>query len=248
MSNTSLTKIAPIPEYLKDKEVLGLATINKVVAPPALVIVQAMSQKLLDAGFKQGDLVLLPAQELAPDTISVIPLFFYTEFAIVNPRDMKDLPMIRERSFDEKSEIAQRCRDLEEFPCPENEKYMCRYQATMTFVVWCEELQQVATLRFSRSEYKTGRIFASKIKARRRSIFASRYTLQVGIHKNDKGRWNGFDFKQVDPEALWVDEDTYNTLETMHLEISKAHADNLLVPAEVDIDDVDDTEEREARF
>jgi L,D-peptidoglycan transpeptidase YkuD (ErfK/YbiS/YcfS/YnhG family) len=112
-----------------------------------------------------------------------------------------------------------------------------------------EEINQVATIRFSRSEYKTGRIFASKIKARRQSIFASRYTLSTGYHKNEKGRWGGFDFKQVDPERLWVDEEEYNRFQAMHEEIAKAHAASQLQPAEVDDMDVDDDDPAtEGRF
>ena len=209
------------PAYLSEKEVKGMDIINRVIAPPTIVIVQSQSDKLIEAGFEAGDVVLMPAQELVADTLTVVPLFFFTEYVIYNPREAKDLPMVREKSYDDASELAERCRDLEEFACPESPKLLCRCQQNYVFVVFIEELQLVTSLRFYRSEFKTGRIWASKIKARRASPFAGRYIIQCGVHKNDKGRWHGWDFKQTGQP--WVTDEQYTMYEKMHDELAAAH-------------------------
>jgi hypothetical protein len=234
------TELNERPAFLADVAVEGLDQINEIVSPPALVIVQAMSQKLLDAEFEAGDVVMMPAQEKVSDTLEVTPIFFFSEYVCLNPREVNDLPMIREATFDSRSEIAQKCRDLVEFPCPENDKYMCRYQTNLVFLVYVEQLDQIVTLRFYRSEFKTGTLFASKIKARGASIYAGRYVLQVGVHKNDKGRWFGFDFKPTDQP--WVtDEATFNRYADYHREFADLHARNLLRPDDGDVaeDDVE---------
>lgn len=227
------------PAYLASAPKKGMEVINRIVAPPTLVIVQSQSDKLIEAGFGAGDVVMMPAQELVSDTLTVVPLLFFTEYICLNPREAKDLPMIRERSFDDNSEIAAKCRALEEFPCPESPKHFCKYQQNLVFVVFVEELQMVTSLRFYRSEFKVGRVFASKIKARNASVFAGRYVIQCGIHKNDKGRWHGWDFKPTD--RPWVSEEEYATFEQMHDELAAAHAANALqIQDEEQITDVED--------
>lgn len=222
------------PTFLSEQQVLGLEHIDKVVAPPNIVIVQAMSDKLLEAGFKAGEVVMQPAQEPVDDTLTIVPIFYFTEYVIINPREVKDLPMIRERSLDHASDLAARCRELAEFDCPEMPGKKCKYQANMVFIVFVEELQTLITLRFYRAEYKTGRLFASKIKARNASIFAGRYVIQVGVHKNETGRWHGWDFKPCD--RPWVTEDEYSTFEAMYRRCAEAYEADLL---RTDVDDRD---------
>lgn len=226
------------PAFLTQVAKKGLETINKVVTPPSITIVQAMSGELIEAGFEAGNVVLMPARELGPDTITVVPLFYYTVYQCINPREVKDLRMVREESFDEFSDIARKCQALEEFPCPENEKYMCYYQQILIVVCWVEELNMPIALRFYRSEYKTGKLFAAKIKARNASIFAGRYVLQVGTHKNDKGRWFGWDFKTTD--RPWVNEEEYAFYEQLHDELAEAHRSGTLRPADVDVESTSD--------
>lgn len=222
------------PAFLAAVEKKGLAIINKVVTPPAVVIVQAMSEVLIEAGFSPGEVALMPAQEPITDTLTVVPLYYYTVYQALNPREMKDLRMIREETFDETSELAAKCRELLDVPCPENEKLFVRHQQSLVVICFVEEIQTVIALRFCRSEFKTGKLFAAKIKARNASIFAGRYVLQVGVHKNDKGRWYGWDFKQTD--RPWVSEEEYATFELMHDELAAAHAKGALQPAESDAD------------
>lgn len=225
------------PAFLATAEKKGLAVINKVVTPPAVVIVQAMSDQLIEAGFTPGEVALMPAQEKLQDTLTVVPLFYYTVYQCLNPREMKDLRMIREETFDDESELAAKCRQLLDEPCPENDKLFIRYQQSLIVVCYVEELQTVVALRFYRSEYKTGKLFAAKIKARNASIFAGRYVLQVGVHKNDKGRWYAWDFKPTD--RPWVSEEEYAQFEKMHDEIAEAHRTGTLKPVDVDTTEED---------
>lgn len=220
------------PAFLATVQKKGLETINKVVSPPAITIVQAMSDKLIEAGFAAGEVAAMPAQEPVPDTLTVVPLFYYTVYQCLNPREEKDLRMIREESFDELSELADKCRALLSEPCPENDKLLITYQQSLIVVCFVEEMQQVVALRFYRSEFKTGKLFAAKIKARNASVFAGRYVIQVGVHKNDKGRWYGWDFKTTD--RPWVTAEEYATFEAMHDELAAAHASGSLAPAEIE--------------
>ena len=233
------------PAFLSNAAVVGLDHIDKVVAPPNIVIVQSMSDKLLEAGFKAGEVVMLPAQEHVSETLTIVPIFYFTEYVILNPREAKELSMIRERSLDHMSDIAQKCRELAEFDCPEMPSKKCKYQANMVFLVFVEELQTLITLRFYRAEYKTGRLFASKIKARNASIFAGRYVIQVGVHKNETGRWHGWDFKPCDNP--WVTEEEYQQFAEMHNRCKEAYEADLL-RTEVDDRGNDESEEHEGRF
>lgn len=235
------------PSFLSSHPVVGLDHIDKVVAPPNLVIVQSMSDKLIEAGFKAGEVVMMPAQESVGQTLTIVPIFFFTEYVCINPREAKELPMIRERSLDHLSEIANKCRELAEFDCPEMPTKKCKYQANMVFIVWVEELQMAITLRFYRAEYKTGRLFASKIKARNASIYAGRYTIQVGVHKNESGRWHGWDFKATD--RPWVEsEEQFKEFEALHIRCKEAYDADLLRTDLDDRDQDDDNEEHEGRF
>lgn len=234
------------PAFLSDKKNKGLEILNQVVSPPGIIIVQAMSQDLIDAGFEAGDVLMMPAQEPVPDTLTIVPLFFFTEFLLLNPREMKgELRMVREQSFDPMSDLAEKCRDLADIPCPENPKHRCKYRQDFVFVVFVEELGTAVALRFYSAEFKTGRTLASKIKARNASPFAGRYVIQAGTHKNDKGRWYGWDFKPTD--RPWVTEEEYARYEAMHDELAAAHAANTL-DVTADAGDVEPSASGEKRF
>lgn len=241
----STTAATSRPAFLSSQEAVGLDGLDRVVAPPNLVIVQSMSDKLLEAGYKAGEVVMQPAQEPVPETLTVVPVFYFTEYVVLNPREAKELPMIRERSLDHTSDIAQKCRELAEFDCPEMPGKRCKYQANMVFIVFVEELQQLITLRFYRAEYKTGRLFASKIKARNASIFAGRYVIQVGVHKNETGRWHGWDFKACD--RPWVTEEEYTAFSTMYQRCNDAYQADAL-RTDVDDRDGDDDANSDGRF
>jgi hypothetical protein len=237
-----------MPDWMKeegvDAPVLGLDMIKRVVRPPRIVIVQSQSQALLDAGFEIGDIVMLPAREKLPNVLHVTPLIFYPEYVCLNPRELKQLEMVRERSLDPTSDVAQKCKRLEVMACPEDPKYTCKYQENLIFICFVEEVGCACAFAFYRSEHKTGTLFASKINARNKSIFYGRYMLSGEIHKNEKGRWHGFAVNNA--EQPWVsDRATVDAYSKAYDDFLKSYNDSAI---EVDYEEGPVASEGAAKF
>ena len=218
---------ANLPSFLaeRDTEVQGMEELNRVVRPPYVKVVQSQSTELIQSGMQAGDVVLRPTDTPLPEQFHITPLYVFTEYCCVNPYKLKDkLPMIRERTLDHDSELADKARALETAPCPEDDKEELQYRSVLVYIVWIHELELMASVAFSGSEYKTGSNFGARIRMRNQSLFTGKYVCETKMNSNDQGNWFGFDIQNDG----WIEEGQYDTFEKLHGEL-KANASSIQV-------------------
>lgn len=214
-----------LPSFMQeDVEPAGLEGIKQVITPPYLKIVQSQSTDLKREGFETGDVAIMPDQTLMPARFTITPILQYVQYQIINPREAVDLPMVRESSLDSRSPLAQRCRNLERFQCPEKPEKDCVCQSSMVFIVWIHELDRAASMMFKGAEWKTGKDWANKINLLGCSIYGGRYSVEIGNRDNTKGNWEGFVIT-VDKENAFVTEEQYAAFREQHLEMEKQKAE-----------------------
>ena len=233
-----------LPAFLQnDDGPVGLEDLERVIRPSYVKIVQAMSKPLKAKGFAEGDMVLMPAEIALPVEINVTPILQYSIYQCVNPIQAKSLPMIREQSLDPDHEIAEKCRNFESFDCPEAPTHKCVYQHVLVYLVWIEEVQDVASITFRGAEFKTGTGWGSKIRIRRKDIYAGRYTLNTEEHSKNDDSWEGFNIRNA--SSPWVtDEAQYNLFKEKHAVLSKQKDQIVVADGEKESDDSgDDAEE-----
>lgn len=116
-----------LPEFLRGGALsnaeLGKEDLSLYVMHPRMKIVQKSARRELLEKFAPGDVILSPQLELVaaidklpnglPGTtgavFTFVPLYFYSEFCCWNPMGHDDLPVIHDRTFNRKSELAQKC-------------------------------------------------------------------------------------------------------------------------------------------
>lgn len=201
-----------LPAFMQQDAAVGMETINEISTPPYLKIVQAQSQALQEKGFNIGDIVLMPAESKMDEKLTVTPVLNFTQYQLLNPREVETLPMVRESTLDADTELAQKCKNMEVMPCPESPTHECKYQSSSVMIVYVHEIREYATLLFKGAEWKTVRQWANKIKLLGASIYAGKYVLCSENHKNTKGTWKGYSISSDG----YVDEPTYNQLKAQH--------------------------------
>ena len=245
--NALTTTDENLPSFLQtEAKPVGLDDLDRVIRPSYIKIVQAMSKPLKQKGFAEGDMVLMPAEIGLPAEINVTPILQYSIYQCVNPIQAKTLPMIREQSLDPDSEVAEKCRNFESFDCPEAPGHKCIYQHALVYLVWVEEVQDVASITFRGAEFKTGTGWGSKIRIRRKDIYAGRYTISTEEHTKNDDAWEGFNIRNA--EKPWVmDEEQFKAFQTKHALLSQQKNDIVVTDAEkTDSDDSGDDAEESA--
>ena len=218
----TVPEAANLPAFLQGRETkpIGLDDLDRVIRPSYLKIVQAMSRELKGKGFSEGDMVMMPAEIVLPEEITVIPILQYSLYQCVNPIQAKTLPMIREQSLDPDSPIAEKCRNFESFACPEAPEHKCIYQHVLVYLVWLEEVGDIVSITFRGAEFKTGSAWGSKIRIRRQDIYAGRYTIRTEEHQKNDDAWEGLNIRNA--EQPWVeDEELFNALAEKHKLLDK---------------------------
>lgn len=249
--STELTKpsnnaLAPAPEFLQGPA-QGTEGMSGFIIPPRMIVTQPLSNAPLDK-YPKGTPIIMPselvlgtfneAEKCLDDLFYVVPLFFFVEYTLDNPRTMRaQLGAVRERTFDPESEVALRAQNfkLREIPCPENPKEVCKYTTRLNFVLQIldEAIPDPVLVTFKSGEMKTGMQFNSLIKARRASIFGCVFAFDVGYRENDKGKWYGFDPSNPPAEVgPWVtNKDLFEQFKHAHEEYKQAHERKLLLPS-----------------
>lgn len=249
--------MAQIPEHLRADAGVGLELAKESMRPGRLKICQAnRSDKF--AAFEEGDLIVTPAGvkvASAGEPFYFVPLFFYMEWATVNPHAMKaTLKMIRERTLDPRSPIAVKARDPEKRgadACPENTKMLLKHVEYLNFIVAIvlnEAISPVpVVMTFCRGEHGKGSALRDMLAMRADRVSICANVLQGVVPEqkrvNDQGQWYGIDVGpptgEDAPAPFVMDPGEYTELKKMSDAIKKAHAASQLI---VDIDE--DEEER----
>lgn len=203
-----------VPAFLQDESGdKALSLLAQYAQPPRMKLRQPTARPPLSDVAPEGSVVLMPSMQIIAsrdEEFHIVPIFFYPEWCVLNPLSMSDLPTIRERSLDPKSDIAVRSRSAEtrKGPMPGFEsdftsqdpkkRKALTYQENLNFIFELQDgelagTQFVAT--FAKAEHKTGRTLASNIQMRKKSsgvhpcglVFAA----QSKQRENNDGRWFG---------------------------------------------------------
>ena len=223
------------PSYLDTPTKVGLDVVLEVMTPPLLKIRQAqVRDERLKADFTPGDVVLMPEYRLLTNTeaetppLRVTPIISYREWCCWNPYAASELPFIRDRSRDPKSDIARKAQaqldspDSVKDPCPELPSETLKYFEHLNYLVVIHEadgsLSMPVLLSFNSSEYKAGKRFANLIVAANSDMYAGVYDLVPEEHSNAKGSWFGFKIARA-VDTPWVTEDQHSRLAAAYQEL-----------------------------
>lgn len=259
--------IANLPAHLQQYTgETGLENLKQYVVPPRLKIVQDQSGDQYK-DFNTGDIILVPQMIMIAESgqpFYITPIFTYTEFCIWNPWILKgQIPIIRERSIDPKSDIARRSRNKETWfaTCPEapqakqkDEKYQLRYCEHVNYICSLEAGHEMSgtpfVISFHHSGFFDAQKWASLITMRsnngRIPIFAGVYEAKSVERSNNQGHWMGLDITNPSLEAtqrgipLWVPDDRFQTFVNFFKSFKDLH-DHGDLRAEYD-DDIQDAE------
>lgn len=216
MSNEITNRIEK-PAYLTDPELNKpdelIKEMQTYVSPPRLKVVQSTSGAPFKPTFAEGDILVLPEMLKVGDTktaFEFVPLAVFPMFIATNPFQLKNsLPFIRERSFDEDSDVARKARAFLRVPCPEDGKYQIVYQTTLNFLIRIEKPQISAelpvALMFRSMEFKVGQILLTLLQERRAKSFYCRFQAGSLFQSTPKGNYYGLSVMNA-PEP-WVAED-----------------------------------------
>ena len=234
------------PDWLVEDKTMGTDELSQFIIPPRLVITQPLSNTPLDR-YPVGTPIIMPAEEVIGEfdrdelclvePFYVVPLFFFTEYTIDNPREIAAAHgAVRERTFDPTSQIAIKAGNpkLREFPCPEKPDKMCKYVARLNYVLYLmsEQHSQAVLFTFKKGEFRNGMAFNSLIKARKAPLFSCQFAADVGFRENEQGKWYGLDVSNP-PEQVggWVtNKELYDQFKEEHLRFAEAHANKLILP------------------
>lgn len=248
----------------------GLDIVKKYVTPPRLKVVQRQSLPPLCDMFAPGDVIAMPAMKLVSPVVKgeggrpttagtpfhFIPLFYYPEWVLWNPMEMKgQLPAIRERTGDPRSNIALRSKTKETWsmPCPEmpqkdGKPLFCRYVEHLNVIAMLLPPSDLwgmpVIMSFARSEHKVGTGFAGLLSMRNADIYGCQFEAVVGPRQNERGAWLGLNISNPSAESgvepFVQDEAVYRAMEVKHNELAAAYAEGLL---RADYEDPDAPEE-----
>lgn len=243
-----------LPAYLQKKQLenagqspVGLTSLEQYWVPPRIKIVQAQSGDVYKKDFKVGDVVFVPERTLvahAGEPFWITPVFQYTEYCTWNPYGMKgQMPVIRERTVNFDSKIAQKARSRKEDDwyevCPEAPKgkqndrqYMLRHCQHINFICVLRlnknQPQHPANvlannpfvISFHHSGFYEGSQLSTLIVNRRLDIYAGQYELKTSDKTNPKGTWKGFDINNPSFESkmgpVVLEEEDYLSYERLY--------------------------------
>jgi len=240
-----------VPDFMYDDIGVGTEEMGKYIRPPRIQVVLALSKNLTDE-FNVGDVVIVPQKMLlapvkfnehgkpeklkvdAGEPIFAVPILFFAEFICWNPREVDSLPAIHERTTDENSPLAAKCRDrrlwLEDSGHTKDDKTLMRRNTEhLNYVVVPVRGEFAGTpmaLSYSRSEHRVGSSFAALIRTRRAPLFGCIFKFTAGYRENAQGEWYGLDARNPDANddvpGMIQDEDVYEHLRSLHEEYAHA--------------------------
>jgi hypothetical protein len=260
---TSLTiKNDNLPAHLQDN--FGIEATKDYISPLRIKTVQALSKKLTDLGFEEGDLVAVPLNIMLAPVEKVegrggkekrgdagkpfffVPLLFWAEYCLWNPRETSGtLDMIRERTYDNESELARKAKDPKkrgsmicpEMPQKDGKPLYCKYVEHLNFIILLQgmpehELNSVPLLlSFSSGEHNQGRQLCQLMKLRNAPICGCRYMGQSRLRERNDNAWFGIDVNNpmADTVKPFVDDpEEFAVYKAMHLELKEAHEQDRL--------------------
>lgn len=251
MADKGIQKVSPgglaaAPSHIKrgaNKE--GSERLAQFIRPPYVKIVQKQSDDALLAAFSKGTTILSPANVVvAPPggSFYIVPLIQYPEYSVRAPIDMKgQVPYILDRTTDANHAIAVKARNKETWT-EKNYKFEdkvikeVRNVESIVFIVMIMgDFGMIpCIMTFERSEFKTGRTFATLLQMRNADAFGCVFKATVSDtpRSNEKGSWYGWDISnpgEGDAYPQWVeDPELFETFRKMALEMEKNYQNDLI--------------------
>jgi len=237
-----------LPDFMRDKDVVGLEALAEFVIPPRIKMVSLQSTKLLET-FRAGDVVLTPTNSIIvePDrddrgslledgerSFNFTPIFFYPEWITWNDIKLKgqeDATLYR--TTDPTDPIVSKARDknLREEDHPTVDKMKIRHVEHLNYIIILQDhplAGQPALISFSRGEWFAGSNLASLLKMRKASIFGCVFTATVEFRKGKLGDWYGLDIANPSNRVPWVEKEQYTAFEALHNEFKEHHKNSRL--------------------
>lgn len=231
---TGISAAAARPSYLDNYDApKGTEEVQNLMLPSFIRIVQGMS----DAKDEHGEGAII----IAPDNIRLresglwesdpgvpfVPIKVFREWAIWNPREVPNLPFIREATSDPHSEIARIAQDEKlrsSIPCPEDAQYKLRYMEHLNFIV-CLYFDGAPTtpfvISFTGTQHKKGRRLINLAVGRNAHMYSCVFELRTRKEKNAKGKWVGWEIVNHAAKPF-VDEQEFKAFLALHKSISQA--------------------------
>ena len=233
--STELT--TQLPEHLqraianKGNQASGLEEMANYIVPPRLKVVQDKKDDERFEDVPSGTVVVIPQMLRLcgkGESFRFTPIYAWDEFTIHNPYQMRStLPFIRERTVDPKSEIADRARNREEFPCPESEAHFCKYVTHLNFLLAIHDVPDLAGIEvlisFHTGEFKTGQHLLNLLRMRTNTgvpMYGVVLEATPGKHTSGTNNWMGLDISNptadYEPGPWVTDGALYGRFEAAH--------------------------------
>jgi len=233
-----------VPDYVLAAGDADLGDLDVYISPARLKIVQGTARAPFDE-YDKGTAVILPVMQVLArpgESFLFTPVFMFPEWLLVNPLSTQgELPMIRERTFDKSSELAERAKDparryqsCPEKPSQDMKNQMCYVEALnfMCVIHGIPIMQGVPiVMSFQKGEHFSGRKLATLIKMRNAKMYAGIYVASTGApRRNADGAWYGVDCTNPTSEVspTWVDVTSFALFGEMHDGL-KAEKDRIMV-------------------
>ena len=218
--STDMTKVGgDAPDWLATIEDESTLAMVEYRVLSRLKVVQSMSAESLKEEFGEGSIIISPGNSpVVPkrESVLLVPVFFFTEFCHWSDRNDNASATILGRSYDPKSEIAQKARDPEARMEPYGDgDYKSRYVEHLNFasIIYDREHPQFGTpvvLGFQRGEFHAGKNFISACLLRRVGgkqvpLWAQVWAFQTAMRDKGSKKWWGIDHSC--PDIPYIQED-----------------------------------------
>jgi hypothetical protein len=238
-NTTDLAVPSSLPAHLQNaishKESTGLEEMGNYIVPPRLKIIQDKKDDKYES-FASGDVIVVPQLEKLcskGEPFQFTVLYTFDEFCVHNPYQLRaSLPMIRERTIDPKSDLAEKARNMITEPCPENLEHEIKYVTHLNFLIAVHGIESLKGIEllvsFHLGEFKTGQGLLNLLRMRSNGgipIYGHVLSAHSAKHSGGGFNWMGLDISNPSAEYIdaggsqyVTDEDLYNSFEAAHNE------------------------------
>ena len=247
------TQLPAVYDYGEDVD-MGLEDIAKYLRPQRVKVKQKQSGEDNFGEFNNGDLILMPERSLfmpcdkstkKGEVFYFTPILFFPEFMRTNPIGADKF--IDERTLDENTDLARKCRDPEWWKVPvdgQPDKFI-RHSEVLNFLVIPHGDNEFAgtmiCLSFARGGRRDGEKLLTLLERRRKRripMFANVFEANTAPRKNAEGDWYGIDFRNPSAESgvdhcIAPDSEDYAMYRELQVQLKKMQ-DDIVVDYEDD--------------
>lgn len=212
-----------LPSYLQNKERYDYSAMNQFARPPRIKIIQDNSKPPFKPPFNDGDVIIVPQMLKIGDVetpFTFTPIYFFSNFICCNPYSPNDsLPMIRESTFDPRSELARKCQKIGyREPCPENPKKELTFNTVLNFLIRVEHEgapEVPIAMVFRSTTFKFGQNLIGMFQMRKGAPpYACRFQAISTKYPHQNGFGHSLNF--FNANVPYVDEKTFADYEYLH--------------------------------